>query len=154
MFSEHPFYSWVIIRTVFSLKILVEISVNFKQQITLRKVFIKHYSLKTSGSLFFRVQVYKAPRFSEHRFFSVWVWGTVPGFRRSRPEGLKLYQKRTSTQVFYCEYSKRFKNSFLYRTPPVPESAYFFCFCFWRNLSLFQFSCEWTNTEAVGRVCS
>ena len=32
-------------------------------------------------------------------------------------EGLQLYEKET--QVFSCEYCEIFKNSFLYRTPPV-----------------------------------
>ena len=86
-------------------------------------VFRKHNSLKSSGSMFFQVQkpwvhifrvkVYKGPCFSGPRCFRVWVPSAGPGFGRSQPEGLKLYQKESSAQVFYCEYSESLKNSFL-----------------------------------------
>ena len=35
------------------------------------------------------------------------------------PEGLQLYPRDTPTQVFSCEYSKNFRDSFFDRTAPV-----------------------------------
>ena len=34
-------------------------------------------------------------------------------------EGLQLYYEETPTQVFSCEYSKTFRDTFFYRTTPV-----------------------------------
>ena len=41
-----------------------------------------------------------------------------------KPEGLQLYQKQTPTHVFSCKYCNIFKDSFLYRTPPVNASEW------------------------------
>ena len=89
MFSELPFYSWVIIRTIFSLKNLVRYLWTSKHQITLRMIILKHNSLKSDiffnsifipcflESRFFRVQVFWSSGYSVSRFFRVLVWVRV-----------------------------------------------------------------------------
>ena len=89
--------------------------------------------LEDVSEVAYQVKVYKGPCFSGPRYFRVWVPSAGLGFGRSQPEGLKLYQKESSAQVFYCEYSESFNNSFLYRTPQAPESD---C-CFLLNLLVF-----------------
>ena len=81
MFSGLPFYSWVIIRTIFILKNLVRYLWTSKQQITLRMIFLKHNSLRSdmffnpifiscfSECVFFRVQVFQSPGFSGSSLF-------------------------------------------------------------------------------------
>ena len=85
MFSRLRFYSWVIIRTIFSLKNVVRYLWTFNKQITLCMVFLKHNSLKSdicfnsifipcfSESMCFRFQVFRSPGFSGSRFFGVHV---------------------------------------------------------------------------------
>ena len=92
MFSGLPFYGLVIIRTIFNLKNLVRYLWTFKQQITLRMIFLKHNSLKLFlvamvrhifksyiYSMFFRVQLIQGTGFSEYRLFNVQVF-QGPGF--------------------------------------------------------------------------
>ena len=112
MFSGLPFYSWVIIRTVFILKNLVRYLWTSKQQIALRMIFLKQNSLKPdiffnpifiscfsecvffrvqvfqspgfSGSSLFRAQYFQGPAYSGSRFFRIQVFlGPSPGFRSS-----------------------------------------------------------------------
>ena len=103
MFSGLPFYSWVIVRTIFSLKNLVRYLWTFKQQITLRMIFLKYNSLKSdiffnpiftpcfSGSMFFRVQVFQSPGFSGSRLFRVQVI-QGPGFSGSSFFRVQVFQ--------------------------------------------------------------
>ena len=112
MFSGLPFYSWVIIRTIFILKNLVRYLWTSKQQIALRMIFLKQNSLKPdiffnpifiscfsecvffrvqvfqstgfSGSSLFRAQYFQGPAYSGSRFFRIQVFlGPSPGFRSS-----------------------------------------------------------------------
>ena len=41
----------------------------------------------------------------------------------NKVEGLQLYEKQTSTQVFSCEHCEILKSSFFYRTTPVAASV-------------------------------
>ena len=48
-----------------------------------------------------------------------WKFRNVHTWKTPVPDGLQLYSKETPTQLFFCEYHKIFKNSFLYGTFPV-----------------------------------
>ena len=110
MFSGLPYYSWVIIRRIFSLKNLPRYMWTFKQQNTLHMIFLKHNSLKWgiflnpifipcfSESRFFRAQVFQGPAYSGSRFFRVQVFkgSGFSGFRflRVRVQVLEIQPKR------------------------------------------------------------
>ena len=76
MFSRLAFYIWVIMTTICSLINVVRYLWTFKQQITLRMVFLKHNSVKSdiffnpifipcyAAWRFFRVHVFQGPGFS------------------------------------------------------------------------------------------
>ena len=49
-------------------------------------------------------------------------WGKL---QKQPPEACNFIKKETLTQVFSCEFPEIFKNTFLYRTPPVAASEYF-----------------------------
>ena len=87
MFSGLPFYGLVIIRTIFNLKNFVRYLWTFKQQITLRMIFLKHNSLKLFlvamvrhifkshiYSMFCSVQLIQGTGFSEYKLFNVQVF--------------------------------------------------------------------------------
>ena len=108
MFSRLPFYSWLIIRTIFSLKSVVRYLWTFKQQIILWMVFLKRNSLKSdifSSPMF--IHVSESPGFSGSSFFRVWVQG--PGLGpgsgfRSSPLFVSSSKYLMSFWLFYLFY--------------------------------------------------
>ena len=86
--SGPPFYRWIIIRTIFSLKNVVQIPVGtqtFKQWITLCMDFVKSNSLKTYFLILNLFHVFQNVGFSGSSFFGVQLFfqSPGPGFRSS-----------------------------------------------------------------------
>ena len=81
----------------------------------LRTAFL--YTFRSSRlQMFFKIGLLKSfANFTEKHL----CWSLFFKKKNLQAQGLQLHQKKTSAQLLSCEVYEIFKNTFLYRTPPV-----------------------------------
>ena len=82
-------------------------------------------------------------------FFKIVVLKNFRNLHRKTPLLEKLYEKETTTQVFFFEYCKIFKKSLFYRVSAVVASGHLHCF-----LSLIFLSFSSSSFRSSHRRCS